>query len=65
MLPACCCQWPTMLARARMIFSSGQDGEVPSGCLMCLALHGQLVKWTASPSPKPVTSQVPRQAVYH
>lgn len=51
--------------RARMIFSSGQDGEVPSGCLTCLALHGQLVKWTASSSPKPVTSQVPRQAVYH
>lgn len=51
--------------RAGMIFSSGQDKEGPSGCLTCLALHGQLVKGTAGPSPKSVPSQVPKQAVYH
>lgn len=46
-----------------MILSSGQDGEGPSGCLTCLAQHGQLVKGTASPSPKSVPTQVHKQAV--
>lgn len=51
--------------QAGIIFSSGQDGEGPSGCLTCLALHGQLVKGTASPSPKSVPAQVHKQAVHH
>lgn len=50
---------------AGMIFSSGRDGEGPSGCLTCLALHGQLVKGTASPSPKSIPAQVHKQAVHH